>query len=108
MQPHLRVAGPVNNLAETVAMYCEGLSLRVLGRFEDHEALDGAMLGKSEVRHNRAHFVLNSISLPGMAPMLIPLAPSSEALLILHLLHREQANGPSLRVSSQSLLPFQG
>jgi hypothetical protein len=35
----------------------------------------------------------------GMAPVLVPLRPSSEALLILHLLPREQANCPSLRAS---------
>lgn len=26
-------------------MYCQGLGLRVLGTFEDHEGFDGAMLG---------------------------------------------------------------
>ena len=37
---------------------------------------------------------------PGTAPVLVPLRPSSEAILILYLLQREQANCPSLRASS--------
>jgi hypothetical protein len=43
-------------------VYCEGLGLRVLGHIEDHEGFDGARLGKSEMHHNCARFVLKPTS----------------------------------------------
>jgi catechol 2,3-dioxygenase-like lactoylglutathione lyase family enzyme len=52
MQHHLRVARPVRNLARTVAMYCDGLGLCVLGRFEDHEGFDGATLGRAGMQYH--------------------------------------------------------
>ena len=42
---HLRIARPVSDLARTRAMYCQGLGMRVLGNFEDHDGFDGVMLG---------------------------------------------------------------
>ena len=45
MPRHLRIARPVADLAATQAMYCRGLGLRVIGRFEDHDGFDGVMLG---------------------------------------------------------------
>ncbi|WP_395703546.1 GFA family protein [Aquabacterium sp.] len=42
---HLRVARPVSALAPAVRMYQDGLSLALLGSFEDHEGFDGVMLG---------------------------------------------------------------
>ena len=46
MTSHLRVARPVTDLARSTRMYCEGLQLDVLGRFENHEGFDGVMLGQ--------------------------------------------------------------
>ena len=57
----LRVARPVSNLARSVALYCRGLGMSVLGRFEDHDGFDGVMLGAPgagyhlELTVNRAH-----------------------------------------------------
>lgn len=45
MQPHLRIARPVTDLARSVRMYCAGLSLEKLGEFSDHDGFDGVMLG---------------------------------------------------------------
>ena len=45
MHAHLRLARPVTLLSRAVSMYCEGLGLRVLGSFEDHDGFDGVMLG---------------------------------------------------------------
>lgn len=45
MDGHLRLARPVSDLARSVRMYRQGLSLQLLGSFEDHEGFDGAMLG---------------------------------------------------------------
>jgi catechol 2,3-dioxygenase-like lactoylglutathione lyase family enzyme len=44
MPPHLRIARPVRDLGRTAGMYCRGLGLAVVGRFEDHEGFDGVML----------------------------------------------------------------
>jgi catechol 2,3-dioxygenase-like lactoylglutathione lyase family enzyme len=41
----LRIARPVRDLPRSVTMYCQGLGLQVLGRFEDHDGFDGVMLG---------------------------------------------------------------
>src|SRR5574340_77165 len=45
MRLHLRLARPVSDLARATDMYCRGLRLRVVGRFENHEGFDGVMLG---------------------------------------------------------------
>jgi hypothetical protein len=45
-------------------MYCRGLGLRVVGRFEDHDGFDGVMLGLKnssyhlEFTHRRSHPVV--------------------------------------------------
>jgi hypothetical protein len=45
MAPHLRIARPVTDLARSTYLYCRGLDLPVLGKFEDHGGFDGVMLG---------------------------------------------------------------
>ena len=47
MQAHLRVARPVTDLAAAVKQYTAGLDLSLLGRFEDHNGFDGAMVGRA-------------------------------------------------------------
>ncbi len=44
MNPHLRIARPVTELAATVAQYRAGLGLEVIGGFAGHDGFDGAML----------------------------------------------------------------
>lgn len=41
----LRVARPTDHLEEVVRFYTEGLGLRHLDSFEDHDGFDGIMLG---------------------------------------------------------------
>jgi catechol 2,3-dioxygenase-like lactoylglutathione lyase family enzyme len=43
--PTLRVVRPTDRLEEVVRFYSEGLGLKVLGRFADHEGFDGVFLG---------------------------------------------------------------
>ena len=52
MPPHLRIARPVSNLFTTKTMYCAGLKLSVIGRFENHEGFDGVMLGHSDSNYH--------------------------------------------------------
>lgn len=78
MQHHLRVARPVSNLAGTVAMYCKGLGLRILGRFKDHEGFDGVMLGKAgmqyhfEFTHCRRHPIAPTPTMEDLAVFYVP------------------------------------
>jgi len=44
MVPHLRLARPVTDLVRAEAQYGDGLGLRVVGRFENHDGFDGVML----------------------------------------------------------------
>jgi hypothetical protein len=46
MNAHLRIARPVSNLAKSVQLYRQGLSLQELGGFENHAGFDGVMLGE--------------------------------------------------------------
>jgi hypothetical protein len=52
MRYHLRIARPVTDLARTGSMYCAGLGLSVLGRFEDHQGFDGIMLGRASLGYH--------------------------------------------------------
>lgn len=47
MNAHLRIARPTDHLEALVAQYRDGLSLEVLGSFEDHDGFDGVMLGRA-------------------------------------------------------------
>lgn len=58
-QHHLRIARPVSDIERTADMYCRGLGLRVIGRFENHAGFDGVMLGVAGATYHfeftRAH-----------------------------------------------------
>ena len=45
MTLHLRIARPVTDIERAANMYCQGLTLRNLGSFRDHEGFDGIMVG---------------------------------------------------------------
>lgn len=58
---HLRIARGTTDVRRTETMYCAGLGLQVLFRFENHEGFDGVMLGSPgadyhfEFTHCRTH-----------------------------------------------------
>ena len=78
MPPHLRIARPVSNLSRTQAMYCQGLGLRVIDSFENHEGFDGAMLGLTdasyhfEFTHCRDHPVVPAPTAEDLAVFYFP------------------------------------
>ena len=45
MKRHLRIARPVTDIEHAATMYCQGLGLRVLSSFRDHDGFDGIMVG---------------------------------------------------------------
>jgi hypothetical protein len=58
-------------------MYCQGLGLRVLGSFEDHEGFDGVMLGGAGMSY---HFEFTCCRSHPVAP-----APTHEDLIVFYL-----------------------
>jgi len=51
--PILRVARPTDDLDALLPFYQQGLGLKILYRFEDHDGFDGVMLGHD---HAPYHF----------------------------------------------------
>jgi catechol 2,3-dioxygenase-like lactoylglutathione lyase family enzyme len=45
MNYHLRIGRPVGDLQRTQSMYRDGLGIRVIGSFKDHDGFDGVMMG---------------------------------------------------------------
>jgi len=64
MNYQLRIARPVLDLTRATEVYCRGLDLLVLDRFEDHQGFDGVMLGGPglayhlELTRHRSHPIL--------------------------------------------------
>lgn len=77
MQAHLRLARPVRDIRRTQEMYCQGLDLRVLGSFLDHQGFDGVMLGRAGLPW---HVEFTRCRFHPMAP-----APTPEDLLVFYL-----------------------
>lgn len=77
MQTQLRIARPVSSLERSVAMYCSGLGLSEIGRFENHEGFDGVMLGKPELPY---HFEFTRCRTRPVAP-----SPTPEDLIVVYL-----------------------
>lgn len=50
--PTLRVARPSDDLDALLPFYRDGLGLRVLYRFDDHDGFDGVMLGQEGVPYH--------------------------------------------------------
>jgi len=80
--PTLRVARPTDDLEALVRFYRDGLGLKVLFRFEDHDGFCGVMLG-----HPKAPWHLEFTASP-----LHPAgrAPTQDNLLVLYLPDRAE------------------
>jgi catechol 2,3-dioxygenase-like lactoylglutathione lyase family enzyme len=74
---HLRIARPVSDLQMSAAMYCAGLGLDVLARFDDHDGFDGVMLGR---RGGSYHLEFTRYRGHPIAP-----SPTPEDLLVLYI-----------------------
>src|SRR5512146_1830960 len=77
MPLHLRFARPVSELARSTDMYCRGLGLRVVGRFENHKGFDGIMLG---IAGSGYHFEFTYCRTHPVVP-----APTPEDLVVLYI-----------------------
>lgn len=77
MTPHLRLARPVTDLERAEAQYVDGLGLRPVGRFENHDGFDGVMLAYDD---SAWHLEFTVCRDHPVAP-----APTAEDLLVLYL-----------------------
>jgi catechol 2,3-dioxygenase-like lactoylglutathione lyase family enzyme len=75
--PTLRVARPTDDLDRLLPFYRDGLGLKVLYRFEDHDGFDGVMLGASGAPYH-PEFTRSRERLAGRAP-------TAENLLVFYL-----------------------
>lgn len=75
--PTLRVARPTDDLDRLLPFYRDGLGLKVLYRFEDHDGFDGVMLGASGAPYH-LEFTRSRERLAGRAP-------TAENLLVFYL-----------------------
>ena len=83
----VRIARPTDRLEEVVAFYRDGLGLRELGRFSDHEGYDGVMLGLPEATYH-LEFTQHRTGSP--AP-----APSADNLVVLYILDADELLAPA-------------
>ena len=77
MPPHIRIARPVGDITGSTTMYCQGLGLRVLGSFEDHDGFDGVMLG---FEGSNVHFEFTHCRTHPVVPQ-----PTAEDLFVLYI-----------------------
>lgn len=79
----VRVARPTDRLKEVARFYCEGLGLKQIGSFEDHDGYSGVMLGLPG-RAYHLEFTEHSEGSPCPAPtkdnLLVLYIPDEEAI----------------------------
>lgn len=97
MAPHLRLARPVRDLERTAAMYGQGLGLRVLGHFEDHDGFDGIMLGVPGASY---HFEFTRSRRHPVSP-----APTVEDLVVFYLPDRSEWEAACLAMECAGFEP---
>lgn len=97
MQHHLRIARPVANLARTQDMYCQGLGLRVVGRFENHQGFDGVMLGLPGAGY---HFEFTQCRNHPVTP-----TPTPEDLVVFYIPAKAEWEGACARMLAAGFQP---
>lgn len=76
MRTKLRVARATNDLERISSMYRIGLSLKVLGSFEDHAGFDGIILGEEDSDYHLEFTTERGSS--------APLSASEESILVFY------------------------
>ena len=93
---HVRVARHTSRLTEIVSFYRDGLGLRELGRFEDHDGYDGVFL---DLPGTNAHLEFTSGG-GHSAP-----APHEETLLVLYLGGEREVADACQRIGAKRVQP---
>lgn len=88
----VRIARPTDRLEEVITFYRDGLGLRELGRFCDHDGYDGVMLGLPQATYH-LEFTQHRAGSP--CP-----APSADNLLVLYIPDSDERGGLQRRLES--------
>lgn len=72
----MRIARPVSLLSKSCEMYCDGLGLKKIGEFSDHDGFSGCMLGRGDLAW---HLEFTQCHHHPVTP-----SPSAEDLLVLY------------------------
>jgi len=97
MSLHLRIARPVSDVARSAGMYCRGLDLIVVGRFEDHDGFDGVMLAPAGASY---HFEFTASRAHRVAP-----APTEEDLAVFYIPSRVEWEAACSKMLAAGFLP---
>ena len=92
MTPHLRIAHPVRDIERAANMYCQGLKLRILASFRDHDGFDGMMVGMPSAGY---HFEFTRSRRHPITPR-----PTAEDLLVLYYPSESEWNLACARMSA--------
>ncbi|MFM0336116.1 VOC family protein [Paraburkholderia fungorum] len=96
MQAKLRIARPVSDISRSENMYCAGLKLDVLARFQDHQGFDGVMLGRHGMDY---HFEFTQCREHPVAA-----SPTHEDLLVFYIPDRKEWESASERLVSNGFV----
>jgi len=88
----VRIARPTDRLEEVIRFYRDGLGLRELGRFREHDGYDGVMLGLPQATYH-LEFTQHRAGNPARAP-------SADNLLVLYIPETTELAGLSRRLQS--------
>lgn len=94
---HLRVARPSHDLERLLRFYRDGLGFEVLASFENHDGVDGVMLGHSQMGYH-----LEFTHTPGERA---GRAPTQENLLVFYLPERAEWQALLDRMKRQGYAP---
>lgn len=101
MNFHLRIARPVRDLERTQSMYRDGLGLRVIGSFEDHDGFDGVMMGAPGLHY---HFEFTRCAAHPVAA-----SPTPEDLAVFYIPDEaewERVSSSMLAAGFKAIAPF--
>ncbi|MGJ7555585.1 hypothetical protein ACSFBI_16440 [Variovorax sp. RB3P1] len=65
MTVQLRIVRPVRSVERSLAMYCDGLGLREIDRFVDHQGFAAAIVGFPGLPY---HFRVHALQRPARSP----------------------------------------
>ena len=78
-------------------MYCRGLGLRIIDRFEDHDGFDGVMIGAAGADY---HFEFTSCRPRSLRP-----TPTVEDLLVFYLASESEWRAACASMSAAGFMP---
>lgn len=93
----LRIARPSRNLLEVERFYCDGLGLKLLGKFENHEGIDGIMVGAPESPY---HFEFTK-----HRKELIEPSPTQEDLIVFYIPQTDEWEKVTTKLESNGFAP---